>query len=100
MGHALHPSHQFAAALPTTDLVEHIRGSPYVDDITIGGWTLDEGFLAIPSAPGLGIELDREKVTRFTKDGARLFAPCPSFSPSMWPALAQTRELAPCPARQ
>ena len=39
-----------AAALPTTDLVEYIRGSPYVDEITTNGWALDDdGFLAIPT---------------------------------------------------
>ena len=49
---------QLAAAVPTADLVEYIGGSPYVDDITEGGWTLDgDGMLAIPDGPGLGIML-------------------------------------------
>ncbi|WP_421724672.1 mandelate racemase/muconate lactonizing enzyme family protein [Bauldia sp.] len=66
---------QVAAAVPTTDLVEYITGSPYVDDITVGGWTLDkDGFLPIPTAPGLGIELDEERVLHYAPNGARLFA--------------------------
>src|SRR5690606_17897694 len=32
---------QIAAAVPTADLVEYIGGSPYIDDITVGGWSLD-----------------------------------------------------------
>ena len=57
-----------AAALPGTDLVEYIGGSAYVDDLVAGGWHLDgEGMLAIPQRPGLGLDLDREAVARFTQ---------------------------------
>ncbi len=52
-----------AAALPHTDLVEYIAGSPYVDDLTTEPWALDaEGMLAIPERPGLGLGLDWERV--------------------------------------
>jgi D-galactarolactone cycloisomerase len=58
-----------ASALPETDLVEYITGSPYLDDLAEGGWTLDEdGMLSIPDAPGLGIALDMDAVARFTND--------------------------------
>jgi D-galactarolactone cycloisomerase len=64
---------QLASALPTADLVEYIGGSPYLDDIKLGGWTLDaEGYVQIPDSPGLGIELDRAQLARFTPDGNRL----------------------------
>src|SRR5687768_524645 len=33
---------QLASAFPDTDLVEYIAGSPYVDELTVGGWALDE----------------------------------------------------------
>jgi L-alanine-DL-glutamate epimerase-like enolase superfamily enzyme len=67
---------QLASALPTADLVEYIGGSPYLDDIKQGGWTIDaEGHVEIPALPGLGIELDRAQLGRFTPDVARLLDP-------------------------
>jgi L-alanine-DL-glutamate epimerase-like enolase superfamily enzyme len=58
---------QLAAAVPGADLVEYIGGSPYIDDITVGGWSLDaDGMLAIPDRPGLGITLDREALREVT----------------------------------
>ncbi len=60
---------QIAAAIPTAELVEYIGGSPYVDDITEGGWKLDQdGMLAIPDAPGLGISLDRAALRELTRN--------------------------------
>lgn len=60
---------QIAAAIPTAELVEYIGGSPYVDDITEGGWKLDsDGMLAIPDAPGLGISLDRAALSELTRN--------------------------------
>jgi L-alanine-DL-glutamate epimerase-like enolase superfamily enzyme len=62
-----------AAAVPGTDLVEYLTGSPFIDEITAGGWKLDaDGMLAIPTAPGLGLTLDRDAVAKYT-GGARLF---------------------------
>ncbi len=50
---------QLASAFADTDLVEYCTGSPYIDDLTAGGWSLDgDGMLAIPNGPGLGIQLD------------------------------------------
>ena len=61
--------------MPTADLVEYIGGSPYIDDITVGGWTLDgDGMLAIPDRPGLGITLDRDALRDMTHDLDRAFA--------------------------
>jgi L-alanine-DL-glutamate epimerase-like enolase superfamily enzyme len=55
-----------ASAFPATDLVEYIDGSPYVDEIIAEPWQLDEdGMLAIPDGPGLGVRLDMEAVARF-----------------------------------
>lgn len=63
---------QLASAFADTDLVEYITGSPYVDTITQGGWSLDaDGMLAIPETPGLGLKLDLDAVSRYTQ-GARL----------------------------
>ena len=60
---------QLASALPGTNLVEFIHGSPYIDEIATGGWQLDDdGMLLIPDAPGLGLTLDPEAVARYTAD--------------------------------
>jgi L-alanine-DL-glutamate epimerase-like enolase superfamily enzyme len=58
---------QLASAVPDTDLVEYIHGSPYIDEIVTDAWRLDAGgFLAIPSGPGMGIQLDEDAVQRYT----------------------------------
>ena len=58
---------QLATVFPGTDLVEYLTGSPFIDDITVGGWKLDsEGMLTIPSKPGLGLELDPDAVAKYT----------------------------------
>lgn len=57
-----------SSAFPGTDLVEYITGSPYIDELTVGGWQLDQdGMLAIPDGPGLGIEIDMDAVERFRR---------------------------------
>lgn len=62
-----------ASAFAGTDLVEYLTGSPFIDEITTGGWRLDaDGMLTIPSRPGLGIELDRDAVAKYTR-GEPLF---------------------------
>ncbi|MGB4137206.1 MAG: mandelate racemase/muconate lactonizing enzyme family protein, partial [Microbacterium sp.] len=64
-----------AAALRFTDLVEYCTGSAYIDDLVVGGWRLDEdGCLAVPTAPGLGVEWDRDALLRYT-GGVDLITP-------------------------
>jgi L-alanine-DL-glutamate epimerase-like enolase superfamily enzyme len=66
---------QLASAFSNTDLVEYITGSPYVDEIIDGGWLLDDdGMLAIPDRPGLGIELDVDAVRRYAPEDADLLS--------------------------
>ena len=49
-----------------------IDGSPYVDEIVAEPWRLDDdGMLAIPDRPGLGIQLDPDVIARYGD------APCP-----------------------
>ena len=56
-----------ASACRTTDMVEYLTGSPFIDDIVEKPWTLDaEGMLPIPDDPGLGVSLNLEFVKRFT----------------------------------
>ncbi len=66
---------QLATALPNVAFVEYLTGSPYIDDIVATPWALDEdGMLAIPDAPGLGVALDLDAVAHYAR-GARLPAP-------------------------
>ena len=56
-----------AAANPTARWVEYITPSPYIETILTEPFKLnDDGMLTIPTAPGLGINLDREAVKRFS----------------------------------
>lgn len=65
---------QLAAALPNVDLVEYIAGSAYVDNIMATPFQLDaDGMLPIPDRPGLGVSLDRDRVSRYSPHAARLF---------------------------
>ncbi|MCX6635285.1 MAG: mandelate racemase/muconate lactonizing enzyme family protein [Acidobacteria bacterium] len=58
-----------ASASRNTELVEYLTGSPYVDDLVAGGWTLDaDGMLPVPDAAGLGVSLDMDAVERLTGD--------------------------------
>jgi L-alanine-DL-glutamate epimerase-like enolase superfamily enzyme len=66
---------QMATAFPGVDLVEFIGGSPYVDGILAEPFELDdEGYLTIPDRPGLGVDIDRDKIARFVPDASPLFA--------------------------
>jgi D-galactarolactone cycloisomerase len=65
---------QLASALSGTDLVEYKTGSPYIDEIAAGGWSLDEeGMLPIPNAPGLGLELDTDALAKYTRGEPALY---------------------------
>ena len=57
-----------AAALPVARWVEYLTPSPYIEEIVTTPFKLDaEGLLPIPTAPGLGIELDWERIKRFSR---------------------------------
>lgn len=58
---------QLASANRTTDLVEYLAGSPFIDELSSKPWSLDsEGMLSIPESPGLGITLDIDAVERYS----------------------------------
>jgi L-alanine-DL-glutamate epimerase-like enolase superfamily enzyme len=70
-----------ASAFPGTTLVEYLTGSPFIDEITVGGWHLDKnGLLEIPTSPGLGLTLDPDVVAKYTGNA-------PLLSPAKRPAL-------------
>ena len=57
---------QLAAAMPVARYVEYLTPCAYIENLTTEPFVLDaEGFLEIPDKPGLGIELDREKLENF-----------------------------------
>jgi len=56
-----------AAALPVARFVEFLTPAPYIEQILTQPFQLDgEGQLTIPETPGLGIELDRDALQRFS----------------------------------
>ena len=58
------------AAIPNARYVEYWFPAPYVDGILAKPFRLDSnGLLAIPTGPGLGIEVDEEKVRHYARAG-------------------------------
>lgn len=56
-----------SSAFSDTDVVEYLTGSPFIDDLAVGGWKLDaDGMLAIPTAPGLGVEVNLDVLAEFS----------------------------------
>ena len=67
---------QLASALPNATLVEFIGGSAYVDGIMTEPFILDGvGMLDVPDRPGLGVNLDPDKLARYTPAPKALLAP-------------------------
>ncbi len=60
---------QLSAAMPIASYVEYLTPCAYIDELAAEPIVLDdEGFLTIPDRPGLGIDIDREKLKRFRAD--------------------------------
>ena len=55
---------QLASAARNTDMVEYLTGSPFIDDLVEKRWQLNDGMLAIPDQPGLGISLNLDAVAK------------------------------------
>lgn len=54
------------AAVPVARYVEYLTPSPYIEEIITEPFNVDaEGYLPIPTKPGLGIELNREALKRY-----------------------------------
>lgn len=57
---------QFSASIPVARYVEYLTPCAYIDEITTEPFVLDaEGQLTIPNGPGLGVEIDPDKLKRF-----------------------------------
>ena len=58
---------QMSASLNQARWVEYMTPTPYIDEILTEPFALDdEGYLEIPDTPGLGVEVDTEKIKRLT----------------------------------
>ena len=58
---------QLSSAILTAEKVEYCTGSAYVDDLATEPWKLDKyGLLEIPTKPGIGFELDPDKVEKYS----------------------------------
>jgi D-galactarolactone cycloisomerase len=57
---------QFVASQPVARYVEYLTPCAYIDQLTTEPFQLDdEGFLKIPCRPGLGIDIDPDRLKRF-----------------------------------
>ncbi|MEW5979337.1 MAG: mandelate racemase/muconate lactonizing enzyme family protein [Acidobacteriota bacterium] len=58
------------ASLPTRSFVEFNVGNLLVEELAVPGFRLDsDGCLPVPSTPGLGVELDRERLMQLKVSG-------------------------------
>jgi L-alanine-DL-glutamate epimerase-like enolase superfamily enzyme len=58
------------ATLPSKSFVEFNVGSPLVEDLSLPRFSLNsEGHLEVPTASGLGLEIDRERLKYFEASG-------------------------------
>jgi len=58
------------ASLPSKSFVEFNVGSPLVEDLSLPRFSLNsEGHLEVPTSPGLGLEIDRERLKYFEASG-------------------------------
>jgi L-alanine-DL-glutamate epimerase-like enolase superfamily enzyme len=57
---------QLAAAQPVARYVEYLTPCEYIEELTTEPFVIDdEGFVKIPQKPGLGVELDHDKLKKF-----------------------------------
>lgn len=57
---------QFSAAIPVARYVEYLTPCAYIEELMTEPFRIDaDGLLEIPTKPGLGIDVDRNKLNRF-----------------------------------
>lgn len=57
---------QFSAAIPVARYVEYLTPCAYIEELPTAPFRIDsDGFLEIPTTPGLGIDIDPEKLQKF-----------------------------------
>ena len=57
---------QLSAAIPVARYVEYLTPCAYIEELPVTPFQVDsEGYLEIPTKPGLGIEIDAEQLAKF-----------------------------------
>ncbi len=57
---------QISAFLPNARYVEYLTPCAYIDELTVNPFRLDsDGMLMIPTGPGLGVEIDPQRLAKF-----------------------------------
>jgi len=65
---------QLAAAQPVAKYIEYLTPCAYVEELFTEPFRLDaEGQLLIPTTPGLGFQVDKQKVLKFSKGEALVY---------------------------
>ena len=60
---------QFVASIPVARYVEYLTPCAYIDGLTVQPFELDDdGLLEIPMKPGLGIEIDTDRLNQLSGD--------------------------------
>jgi D-galactarolactone cycloisomerase len=55
-----------SAAMPVARYVEYLTPCPYLDELIVEPFRPDaEGYLTVPTTPGLGVQLNRDALRRF-----------------------------------
>jgi galactonate dehydratase len=54
-----------AASIPNFLILEHVSRIPVFDEIQIEPMTLGEGYYDLPTAPGLGVDLNEEVMAAY-----------------------------------
>jgi galactonate dehydratase len=54
-----------AAAMPNFLILEHCRMPPWYDDVQTQGLTIKNGYAELPTAPGLGVDLDWDLLDKY-----------------------------------
>jgi muconate cycloisomerase len=64
------PEITLAGTIPITSTMEiqrtHVAGRKYMDDIIKTPFESKGGYLTVPSGPGLGIEVDEDKLQKYS----------------------------------
>jgi len=92
------------ATLPNLTFAADAHYHHLLDDIVVGGkMKYVDGKIALPTAPGLGVELDREKMQKyaelFRKEGGYAYDRDPK-RPQWFPIIPETRFAQPAASRQ